>query len=314
MEGNRPIAGALDIGSNTLKMLVVEKTAEGLRELGQRSSETRISAGISRDNPALTEAGMSRAVRVIGELYHDMMAFHPGRVRMVATSAVRDATNREEFCRRVLQVTGCPVEVISGDQEARLIGRGVLTDPALERQREILVIDMGGGSVECIYIKDRAIQFAESLPLGGVRLLERHVADPAQPLRPDEKEAVIASVQGHVSRLRLELEEPENALVVGAGGTWITSRAMLAHREGKTLEASSPYLELSDLESVFEEAASGTLEERLKMPKLPPNRADVFPVTLLALMELGKWAGVTQFYHCFHSLRWGVVSSLLENT
>ncbi|MCB1122379.1 MAG: phosphatase [Verrucomicrobiae bacterium] len=311
---NDHVAGALDIGSNTLKMLVVEKTVDGLREVGQRTSETRISAGISQNNPALKEESMARAIAVIGELYRDMMVYHPDKVRMVATSAVRDASNRDVFCKRVLKETGCPVDVISGEEEAQLIGCGVLTDPALKDQREILVFDMGGGSVECIYIKDRKIQFAESLPLGGVRLLEHHVADPSQPLKDTEIQAVVDSVARHVSRIPLQLEDPDKALVVGAGGTWITTRAMLAHRDGKTLEASSPYLELKDLESVFSEAASYTLEQRLQMPKLPRNRADVFPVTLLALMELGKWAGVTHFYNCFHSLRWGVASSLLENT
>ena len=92
----------------------------------------------------------------------------------------------------------------------------------------------------------------------------------------------------------------------------MTSRAIIAHREGKTIAESSPYRSLSDLESVFEEAASYDLERRLQIPKLPRNRADVFPVTLLALIELGKWAGVTRFYHCFHSLRYGVADALLE--
>lgn len=307
-----PRAAALDIGSNTLKMLVVEKTEYGIEPVGERSSETRISEGISKDHPELTEESMQRGIRVIGELFREMQSLNPDHSRIVATSAVRDATNREEFRRRVFEETGKEVEVISGEEEARLIGKGVLTDPNLRNQREIMVFDMGGGSVECIYIKDREIVLAESLPLGGVRLKEHHIEDPTQPLTEGEKQSVIQSVHTHMSRLPIKLENPSEALVVGAGGTWITSRAILAHREGKSLEESSPYLSLDDLSSVFNEAASYNLNRRLQIPKLPTNRADVFPVTLLALIELGKWVGVTHFYHCFRSLRYGVADELLH--
>ena len=308
-----PIAGALDIGSNTLKMLVVEKTADGLVALAETSNETRISAGISGQHPELTEQSMSRAVTVIGELYREMHSHNPDHVRVVATSAVRDARNQADFRERVYQEIGQTMDVISGVQEAQLIGRGVLTDPVLRGKREIMIFDMGGGSVECIYVKDGSIKLAESLLLGGVSLLEHHVADPSRPLQAIERAAVIESVKSQVSRLDLKLEDASTAWVVGAGGTWITSRAIIAHRQGKTLAESSPYLNIKELQSVFEETASYTLNRRLQIPKLPPNRADVFPVTLLTLIELGKWVGVSQFYHCFHSLRYGVVDELLES-
>jgi len=307
-----PRAAALDIGSNTIKMLVVENTPEGLKALGERTSETRISEGISKDHPELTEASMQKGVQVIGELYREMQSLQPDYSRIVATSAVRDASNREEFKRRVFEETGQEIDVIAGEEEARLIGKGVLTDPNLKHQKEIMIFDMGGGSVECIYIKDREIKMAESLPLGGVRLLEHHVQNPSLPLKEEEKMAVVETVHQQVSKLPLKLENPDEAIVVGAGGTWVTSRAIIAHRAGKTLEESSPHLSMSDLVSVFEEASSYDLQQRLQIPKLPPNRADVFPVTLLALIQLGKWVGVSHFYHCFRSLRYGVADELLN--
>jgi len=307
-------AAALDIGSNTLKMLVVEKTPDGLKAIGQRTSETRISQGISNANPALTEESMVRAVKVISELYREMQEHSPDFTRIVATSAVRDASNRSEFQARVFAETGHPIDVISGEEEAHLIGRGVLTDPALGNQKEIMIFDMGGGSVECIYLKNREIKVAKSLPLGGVRLLEKHVKNSALALQESEKQSVINSVHKHVENLPIELEDAANALVVGAGGTYVACRAILAHRKGKSLEDSSPFLTLDDLQSIFEEASSYNLEQRLKMPKLPLNRADVFPVTLLALITLGRWAGISQFYHCYHSLRYGVTDLLLKDS
>ncbi|MCZ6674903.1 MAG: phosphatase [Verrucomicrobia bacterium] len=309
-----PIAAALDIGSNTIKMLVVEKTPDGLKKLAENTSETRISQGISQEHPELTEASMSRALEVIGDLYREMRSFHPVFTRIVATSAVRDAANRSVFVGRVLEETGQHMDVISGEEEAQLIGKGVLTDPALVDQNEVMIFDMGGGSVECIHLKNRTIEMAKSLPLGGVRLMEKHVADPSQPLTQNEKKRVIETVLEKVQELSLDIENPEKALAVGAGGTWVTSRAILAHRQGKTLSESSPYLTIEDMRSIFEEASNYSLDRRLQIPKLPPNRADVFPVTLLALITLSEWAGISQFYHCFHSLRYGVAYELLRTT
>lgn len=305
-------AAALDIGSNTLKMLVVENTAEDLVAIGERTSETRISEGISKDHPELTEGSMQKGVRVIGELFKEIQSYDPDHIRIVATSAVRDANNRDEFCKRVKAATGHEVDILSGEEEARLVGKGALTDPNLKAQKEIMIFDMGGGSVECIYIKDREIKMTESLPLGGVRLKEHHLTDAAHPMTAEEKSAVASAIESQVSRLHHQLENPNEALVVGAGGTWITSRVMLADREGKTLEQSSPYLSHAQLQSVFDQVSKLTLEERLKVPKLPSNRADVFPVTLLALLELGKWSGASNYYHCFRSLRYGVADELLN--
>ena len=307
-------AGALDIGSNTLKMLVVEKTPGGLKAIAQRTSETRISQGISKANPELTEDSMVRAVKVIGELNREMQEHNPAFTRIVATSAVRDASNRSDFQARVMEETGHPIDVISGEEEAMLIGQGVLTDPALGNQKEIMIFDMGGGSVECIYLKNRDIQVAKSLPLGGVRLLEHHVSNSSLALTESEKQRVIDSVHKQVASLDIKLEDASKALVVGAGGTYVACRAIIANRKGKSLENSSPYLTLDDLQSIFDEASSYNLEKRLRMPKLPRNRADVFPVTLLALITLGRWAGVSQYYHCYHSLRYGVADLLLADS
>lgn len=309
-----PRAAALDIGSNTLKMLVVEQTPKGLMPVGERTSETRISEGISKDQPMLSEKSMQRGVQVIGQLYREMQSLQPKHSRIVATSAVRDASNREDFRRRVFEETGQSVDVISGEEEALLIGKGVLTDPALKTQKEIVIFDLGGGSVECIYIKDRTIEVAVSLPLGGVRLLEHHIDDASLPLTSPEIDAVKATVKAHADQLPIKLENPDQAIVVGAGGTWITSRAIIAHRSGKTLEESNPNLSMDQLVSVFDEVSNYNLKQRLKIPNLPPNRADVFPVTLLALIELGKWVGVSNFYHCFRSLRYGVAYVLLNGS
>ena len=133
-----PVAAALDIGSNTIKMLVVEKTDNGLKFIAKTTSETRISEGISKEHPELTELSMSRAIDVIKDLYREILTHNPDHLRIVATSAVREAQNQAAFKDRVYQAVDQKIDVISGDEEAQLIGRGVLTDPALRHQKEII--------------------------------------------------------------------------------------------------------------------------------------------------------------------------------
>ena len=307
-QGKRQIAAALDIGSNTIKMLVVEQTDGKLSHLGDRTSETRISHG----KPYLSQNSMENGVNAICALFEEMKSFDPDFVQIAATSAVRDANNEADFQKKVQDATGQSVDILTGEEEARLIARGVLTDPELANKNELMIFDMGGGSVECIHLLARKTQLAKSLPLGGVRLLEKFVSEPANPLSSSEKEQVVNAILEAVATLPLNVEDPLNTMAVGAGGTYVASRSILAHRIGKDLSDSSPYLHLDDLRSVFEEVASLSLESRLKIPKLPPNRADVFPVTLLALITLGEWAEITQFYHSYHSLRWGMVDELLN--
>ncbi len=305
------VAGAIDIGSNTIKMLVVRKENNVLQVLAEKTSETRISSGISKEKPVLLQENMNRAAEAVKELFHKMVPFNPERIHIVATSAVRDAHNRDEFIGRIREVTGQTLEVISGAREAKLIAKGILTDPSLQGHREIVIFDLGGGSVECIHIVNRQVLLAESLPLGGVRLMEKLLANPSSPMPNSEVDLVRAEVLQRVSSLPLTLRNPESVLGVGTGGTFTTARAILGGRLGQELEESSPYMTLEGLQSVFEETRSYHLERRLHIPNLPPNRADVFPIALLVLITLGHWAGVNRFFHTFHNLRFGLASELL---
>ena len=308
------VAGAIDIGSNTIKMLVLQKEGHDHRVLAEQTCEVRIGTGIGKAKPVLRERNMRRAAQAVEVLYREMVSFNPDPIHIVATSAVRDANNRDEFIRLIRQVTGITLEVISGDREAELIAKGTLTDPNLEGQNELVIFDLGGGSVECIHIRKGRISTARSLPLGGVRLMENLLRDARSPLTEAEAERVRKEVLRQVAVLPFALSREEAVLGVGTGGTFSTARAILGGRMGLKLEESSPYMTMEGLQSVFKEVRRYHLDERLRIPNLPPNRADVFPVSLLILITMGEWAGVKQFFHTFHNLRFGLAAELLSPT
>ena len=120
----------IDIGSNSIKVLLASRTPDGsLTALMMRTLEARISAGISQACPRLGEQGIVRGLAAIQSLVADTAAYAPSRTVLVATSAVRDAANRAEFCERVRTATGRDIRILSGEEEASLIGRGLLCDP-----------------------------------------------------------------------------------------------------------------------------------------------------------------------------------------
>ena len=113
----------IDIGSNSIKVLVATRATDGsIVPLKVRTIDARISAGISKSEPRLTEEGMSRGVEAIVTLLTDAAAFSPSKIVLVATSAVRDARNGAEFRARVRAATGHDIRILTGDEEANLIG------------------------------------------------------------------------------------------------------------------------------------------------------------------------------------------------
>src|SRR5512141_847533 len=127
-----PSVAIIDIGSNSIKVLVAERTTDGrVHALASKTIDARISAGISRATPRLMDEGMSRGVNAVRELTAFAAPFRPEKTTVVATSAVRDAENGETFRGLIKSATGHEVRILSGDEEANLIGRGLTCDPSL---------------------------------------------------------------------------------------------------------------------------------------------------------------------------------------
>jgi exopolyphosphatase / guanosine-5'-triphosphate,3'-diphosphate pyrophosphatase len=304
-------AAVVDIGSNSIKILVAELVPEGgLRAVLNKTIEARISAGISRAQPRLGEEGMSRGVDAVRELVAAAAALRPGAIALVATSAVRDAVNGAEFCERIRMAVGHSVRILSGDEEAGLIGRGLTCDPALSGQRDFYVFDLGGGSLECLAFRDRRPEQRVSLPLGCVRLTEIFVADPSQPFGSGEAAAVAAHVHEVVSQSGFAFSLPTGCAAVGTGGTLAAVRGIQAAAAGA--QQSDPIILVSSLRVLLREVGGMPLAPRQAVAGLPPPRADVFPTalaTFIALAEIGKFEA---FVNSLYNLRWGLAAELLE--
>jgi exopolyphosphatase/guanosine-5'-triphosphate,3'-diphosphate pyrophosphatase len=307
------LVAVIDIGSNSIKSLVAARAPDGqLHALKQRTLDARISAGISKDKPVLSEEGMTRGLGAIRELIEEVRERRPAQIQLVATSAVRDATNGAVFRERVKKATGHAIRVLSGEEEANLIGRGLVSDPSLGGLQNFYVFDLGGGSLECLAFKDRKIQQALSLQLGCVRLTEKFVKDPAAPLPPDAQAQIAGHVAAALAEAGLKFDLPES-VAIGTGGTVSTVRAILGAREQLRAEETSPAVSVEQLRELLALLAPLTLEQRKRVPGLPAARADVFPTALATIIAAADAGGFAGFIHSFHNLRWGLAAELLDS-
>lgn len=301
----------IDIGSNSIKVLVAARDAAGqLQGLKSKTLDARISAGISKDQPRLSEEGMARGLAAIQELLTDAAAFSPAKIVLVATSAVRDAINGPDFRARVKAATGHDIRILTGDEEANLIGRGLTSDPALAGLRDFYVFDLGGGSLECLSFRDRQITQAISLKLGCVRLTERFIKDPAAPLVQAEANALAVHVRDELKRSGFHFAIVAPAAVF-TGGTMSSVRAIKGARHGLTLEETPAVIGLDTLSHLLDEIAPLDLAQRKALPGLPAGRADVFPAALVTMLTVADYAHVDRFHHSLHNLRWGMADEAL---
>ena len=303
----------IDIGSNSIKILVAARDATGaLQSLHYRTIDARISAGISRAEPRLTEEGMTRGLEAITSLLADAATHTPSKIILVATSAVRDALNGADFIARVHAATGHTIRLLSGDEEANLIGRGLTCDPALTGLRDFYVFDLGGGSLECLAFRDRRIVQAVSLQLGCVRLTEKFISDATGPLTTNQAITIATYTREVIARSGFTFSLPSTATALGTGGTVTTVRTIIGARHGHTLAQTSTQIPLSGLCTLLDELGALPLAERQKIPGLPPARADVFPTALTTVITLAEIGGFTAFENSLYNLRWGLVADALD--
>jgi exopolyphosphatase/guanosine-5'-triphosphate,3'-diphosphate pyrophosphatase len=309
-----PTVAILDIGSNSIKILIARRdaTTGQLTAEKYKTLDARISAGISHATPRLSEDGMTRGLAAIQELLADAAPFAPIKTILVATSAVRDAANGSDFRQRVRTATGHTIRILTGDEEANLIGRGLTCDPALAHLRDFYVFDLGGGSLECLAFRDRQITQAVSLQLGCVRLTERFIADPTQPLSSENLSRIAAHTRDVFAQHNFRFDLPPTAAAIGTGGTVTTARTILGQRSGKELADTDSFVSTAQLRELLDFTRQQPLATRRQIPGLPPGRADVFPtalVTLLALTDLGHLPGL---HNSLYNLRWGLAADSLS--
>ncbi len=305
------IGAVIEIGSNSIKLLVATYR-ERVTALEEVVLESRISAGIGGAIPRLSEEGMRRGEASIMKLIERAKAFAPQDLIIAATSAVRDAENREVFVDRIHVQSSHRIRVLSGDEEADLIARGLAQDPELSGLDHCFLMDLGGGSMELLLSDRDRIRQKASLPLGAVRLTERFVSNSGAPLPDSEADMIDASVKTALSTSGLSPPSP-NRTMVATGGTSTYARNILAHEAGVPLLQFRPVITIDEIRKLFQLTSNRTLEARRKIPGLRPERADIFPTALRVILSTMEHWNQSRFIHSTYNLRYGLAAQMLQS-
>ena len=283
----RPVA-AIDLGTNTARLLIAEQNP--YRQLLLARCVTRLGGGFSRER-GLSEEAQLRSLDALKEFAAQIDRHDVGRVRAVATSAVRDALNGPVFCRRVKDETGIELEVIDGTEEAELTLRGVaaILD---DKSGELAVFDVGGGSTEYTLAVDARPIFSRSLPIGVVRLTEGKVG--------------VAEMEDKIGRelaiLRRDLEAEglcerfARAALIGTAGTATTLAAIrIGMKDYDYRRVNNHSMPLSEVERIFELLRPMTPKQRLQVPGLEPGREDLIIAGILVVLVTMRVFGFETF-------------------
>ena len=275
---------AIDIGSNSVRQIVADVSADGgIQVVDEMKAAPRLASGLV-DTGALQDEAITRAVEAIGRMATLARQLGAERVEAVATSAVRDATNGDEFLQRVHRETGLFVRVLDGEEEARLSFRSALAHFELGAGRAV-VVDIGGGSLELVLSVDGVIERLASLPLGAVRLTDRFLRDGSS--RPKVLRAMRREIR-EVLRPHLPVRDWRGAAVIGSGGTFTNLAGLYLTRQGVFTARSvhAARIPRGDVEHLLEMLHAMSPDERRSMEGLNPDRADIIVAGLAVVAEV----------------------------
>lgn len=299
----------LDLGTNSVRLLVADTAGDGWSSVEEAQRVTRLGEG-QAGTGALAPAPMARTTATVAEFVRRAEALGASRVRITATSAVREAVNRAEFVALVESATGITVEVLSGVDEARLTLLGARSGLPDLRGRFVL-FDIGGGSTEFVVAHGDRLERALSLRLGVVGLAERHMDE--GPLVPARWTALRAEVAAALEPAVPGALGAESATrLVGTAGT-VTALAALdlglaAYDAGRV---QGHALRRGAIERLLARLAGLTLAERAALPGLEPGRADVVIPGIAICLAAMERLGFDAITVSDRSLREGVLCEIL---
>src|SRR6266478_5552968 len=301
--------GAIDIGTNSIRLAVAEVEPDGrYRVLDEEREMTRLGHGLFARGRLLNEP-VERSLATLAKMHTIAKGFEVAELRVVATSAVREAANGRAFCQEVRRRCGLRVDVISAEEEAQLALRSALHHFDLAG-RSVAVVDIGGGSVEVTLTAGSVVDEVLTLPLGAVRLTERYGTDGT--LSPKRWRKLRRAIDRALDeKLRKPPFHPE--IMIGSGGTFTNLAAMAQFdREGSARSVQGYPISRAEVVHLLHRLRATPLAERRETPGLNPRRADIIVAGAAAVSRLAKRLGTQQILVNSGGLRDGLLLAMIE--
>ena len=324
---------AVDCGTNSIRLLIADvDSASGSQvDLDRRMEIVRLGQGVDRTGRLAPDA-LARTLSALAGYADRASELGVERTRMVATSATRDASNRDDFVRGVVEVLGVPPEVVSGDEEARLSFTGATRGLPGDVPGPYLVADIGAGSTELVLgPPDRTgesvgasvdgsgrvpgggtadVTAAVSVDIGCVRLTERHLHD--DPPTAEQVAAAVADIEAGLDRAASVVPLRQARSLVGLAGSVTTVAGIaldLPEYDAERIHHSR--VSAADVRAVAERLMSSTHAERAAIPVMHPGRVDVIGAGALVLHRIVERVGLPEVVVSEHDILDGIAWSLV---
>lgn len=300
---------AIDIGSNSVRLMVADAAADGsYRVLDDHKETTRLAHGLAREG-LLTREAMYHTLDALKRMKAIVEGYQVDRLAVIATSAVREAANGGEFVELVRQQLGLEVRVIPPGEEGELSYRSAEAHFDL-RNQETLLVDLGGGSAELVFAGKGIIEEIYSLPVGAVRMTEACIKDDP-PSRADYRAIKRKLKKALADSLGDLTYFPQ--LMIGAGGTFTALASIALRSRGKGQTGVGGFeMNRAEVRGILDRLRHMTLAERRNVPGLNPDRADIIVAGLIVIERLMKWLRINRLLIHDKGVRDGLVRKLID--
>jgi exopolyphosphatase/guanosine-5'-triphosphate,3'-diphosphate pyrophosphatase len=303
---------SIDIGTNTFRVLICEVSGKRMRRLYVDQVITRLGGGFKKDERLLTDAAIKRSIIVLKEFSKIIERLGVGKSRTVATSVVRESVNGDEFISRAKDEAGIDIELISGQEEAKLAAAGVLNSVQITSKYAV-ILDIGGGSTEYIFLGDDSGMDIVTTSMGVVHLSEKFV-DTDIPTR-----AAIKDLSDHIGNvISSELKEknimaPDSFSLIATAGTPTTLAAMEIGMDEYNADLVNGFvLNREAISKIFHKLIRLPSAERIKLAGLKKGREDVIIPGIIILLRSMHWFSKEEVIVSDGGLLEGVAISLID--
>jgi exopolyphosphatase/guanosine-5'-triphosphate,3'-diphosphate pyrophosphatase len=300
-----PTFAAVDIGSNSVRLKIARLTAGRLHEIHEDREVTRLGESVFRDGYLSPEA-IANTVKVLRRFHRAAQKAGTDAVRIVATSALRDARNSRAFLEWVRSSTGWKVEIISGLEEARLIHLGLISTIRANAS-PALMMDLGGGSCELTISADGHIRDTVSLPLGAVRLTNEFLRH--DPPRKTETRQLRGFISREIERIAGRIMRAKPKVVIATSGT-AESLAAVCHGMYKTKRPRATSVSRAQMRRIAKLLANLPLEKRRALSGVGPRRAEIIVAGAAVYTELLERCQLLGFRYSPLGLRDGLLAQM----
>lgn len=298
------LVSAIDIGSNAIRMMVAEVSSTVVRV------EKKFRAPVRLGHDVFTSGWISResiemAKSTFLQFAETNRQFHVGQCRAVATSACREAQNRDAFVSEIREISGIEIDIIDGAEEGRLIHLAVCKEVDLVGKRSML-IDIGGGSVEVTFSQGMQMSATKSFPMGTVRILENLIK---RKMNESHLNIIMGEFLSELGEhIYAQCEHDIIDFAIGTGGNMEALGKLKVQLLGRRPNS---FVTLAELSEIIERLQSLSLRDRIEKLKLRPDRADVIVPAALVVQTIMRQAETEKLVIPGVGLRDGIIWSML---